>query len=47
MSSQKQMMDLKPVKSVSAGVSDEHQRNWSDELFSRKAKHPDHNYDRS
>ena len=40
-------MDLKPVKSVSAGVSDEHQRNWSDELFSRKAKHPDHNYDRS
>lgn len=40
-------MDLKPVKSVSAGLSDEHQRNWSDELFSRKAKHPDHNYDRS
>lgn len=47
MSSPKQMMDFKPVKSVAAGVSNEHQRNWSDELFERKAKNPDHNYDRS
>ena len=47
MSSPKQMMDFKPVKSVVANVSNEHQRNWSDELFERKAKNPDHNYDRS
>ena len=47
MSSPKQMMDFKSVKSVAAGVSNEHQRNWSDELFERKAKNPDHNYDRS
>ena len=47
MSSKKQMMDFKPVKSVDANVSNEHQRNWSDELFGRKAKDPDHNYDRS
>lgn len=47
MSSPKQMMDFKPVKSVAAGVSNEHQRNWSDELFERKAKNPDHNYDRT
>lgn len=47
MSSPKQMMDFKPVKSVAAGVSHERQRNWSDELFERKAKNPDHNYDRS
>ena len=47
MSSPKQMMDFKPVKSVDANVSNEHQRNWSDELFERKAKNPDHNYDRS
>lgn len=47
MSSPKQMMDFKPVKSVAAGVSNEHQRNWSNELFERKAKNPDHNYDRS
>ena len=47
MSSPKQMMDFKPVKSVAANVSNEHQRNWSDELFERKAKNPDHNYDRS
>lgn len=40
-------MDFKPVKSVDANVSNEHQRNWSDELFERKAKSPDHNYDRS
>ena len=40
-------MDFKPVKSVDANVSNEHQRNWSDELFERKAKNPDHNYDRS
>jgi phage host-nuclease inhibitor protein Gam len=47
MSSPKQMMDFKPVKSVDANVSNEHQRNWSDELFECKAKNPDHNYDRS
>ena len=47
MSSPKQMMDFKAVKSVAANVSNEHQRNWSDELFERKAKNPDHNYDRS
>ena len=47
MSSPKQMMDFKPVKSVDANVSNEHQRNWSDELFERKAKNPDHNYDRT
>ena len=47
MSDKKQMMDIKAVKSVSAAVSDEHQRNWGDELFERKTKDPDHNYDRS
>ena len=47
MSSPKQMMDFKPVKSVDANVGNEHQRDWSDELFERKAKNPDHNYDRS
>ncbi len=47
MSSPKQMMDFKPVKSVDANVSNEHQRNWSKEFFERKAKNPDHNYDRS
>lgn len=47
MSSPKQMMDFKPVKSVDANVSNEHQRNRSDELFERKTKDPDHNYDRS
>ncbi len=47
MSDKKQMMDIKAVKSVSAAVSDEHQRNWGDELFERKAKDPNHNYDRS
>ncbi len=47
MSSPKQMMDFKPVKSVAANVSNEQQRNWSDELFERKAKNPEHNYDRS
>lgn len=47
MSSPKQMMDFKPVKSVDANVSNEHQRNWGNELFERKAKNPDHNYDRS
>lgn len=47
MSSPKQMMDFKPVKSIDANVSNEHQRYWSDELFERKAKNPDHNYDRS
>lgn len=47
MSSPKQMMDFKSVKSVDANVSNEHQRNWSKEFFERKAKNPDHNYDRS
>ena len=47
MSSPKQMMDFKPVKSVDANVSNEHQRNWSNELFERKAKDPNHNYDRT
>lgn len=47
MSSPKQMMDFKPVKSVDANVSNEHQRKWSDDLFERKAKNPDHNYDRT
>ena len=47
MSSAKQMMDFKAVKSIAANVSNEHQRNWGDDLFERKAKNPDHNYDRS
>ena len=47
MSSPKQMMDFKSVKSVDTNVSNEHQRNWNNELFERKAKNPDHNYDRS
>lgn len=47
MYSPKQMMDFKPMKSVAANVSNEHQRNWSNEHFERKAKNPDHNYDRS
>lgn len=47
MSSPKQVMDFKPVKSVDANVSNEHQRNWSKEFFEQKAKNPDHNYDRS
>ncbi len=38
---------MQPMKSVTAAVSNEHQRNWGDELFERKAKDPDHNYDRS
>lgn len=40
-------MDFKPVKSVDANVSNEHQRNWRKEFFEQKAKNPDHNYDRS
>lgn len=40
-------MDFKPVKSIAANVSNEQQRNWSDDLFERKVKHPDHNYDRT
>ena len=47
MSSPKQMMDFKPVKSIAANVSNEQQRNWSNELFERKAKNPNHNYDRT
>ena len=43
----KQMMDIQKVKSFSVAVSDEHQRNWGDDLFSRKEKDPKYNYDRS
>ena len=39
----KQMMDIQKVKSFS----DEHQRNWGDDLFSRKENDPKYNYDRS
>ena len=43
----KQMMDIQKVKSFSVAVSDEHQRNWGDDLFSRKENDPKYNYDRS
>jgi hypothetical protein len=43
----KQMMDIQKVKSLSVAVSDEHQRNWDDDLFSRKENDPKYNYDRS
>ena len=43
----KQMMDIQKVKSLSVAVSDEHQRNWGDDLFSRKENDPKYNYDRS
>ena len=43
----KQMMDIQKIKSFSVAVSDEHQRNWGDDLFSRKENDPKHNYDRS
>lgn len=43
----KQMMDIQKVKSFSVAVSDEHQRNWGDDLFSRKENNPKYNYDRS
>ena len=43
----KQMMDLQKVKSFSVAISDEHQRNWGDDLFSRKENDPKYNYDRS
>ena len=43
----KQMMDIQKVKSFCVVVSDEHQRNWGDELFSRKENDPKYNYDRS
>lgn len=43
----KQMMDIQKVKSFSVAVSDEHQRNWGDNLFSRKENDPKYNYDRS
>ena len=43
----KQMMDIQKVKSFSVSVSDEHQRNWGDDLFSRKENDPKYNYDRS
>lgn len=46
MSSAKQMMDFKSIKSVDANVSNEHQRNWDEKHFERKAKDPNHNYDR-
>lgn len=43
----KQMMDIQKVKSFSVAVSDEHQRNWGDDLFSRKENDPKYDYDRS
>ena len=43
----KQMMDIQKVKSFSVAVSDEHQRNWGEDLFSRKENNPKYNYDRS
>ena len=43
----KQMMDIQKVKSFDVAVSDEHQRNWNDDLFSRKENDPKYNYDRS
>jgi hypothetical protein len=43
----KQMMDIQKVKSFCVAVSDEHQRNWGDDLFSRKENDPKYNYDRS
>ena len=43
----KQMMDIQKVKSFSVAVSDEHQRNWGDNIFSRKENNPKYNYDRS
>ena len=43
----KQMMDIQKVKSFSVAVSDEHQRNWGDNLYSRKENDPKYNYDRS
>ena len=43
----KQMMDIQKVKSFSVAISDEHQRNWGDNLFSRKENDPKYNYDRS
>ena len=43
----KQMMDIQKVKSFSVAVSDEHQRNWGEDLFSRKENDPKYNYDRS
>ena len=43
----KQMMDIQKVKSFSVAVSDEHQRNWGDNIFSRKENNLKYNYDRS
>ena len=43
----KQMMDIQKVKSFSVAVSDEHKRNWGDDLFSRKENDPKYNYDHS
>ena len=43
----KQMMDIQKVKSFCVAVSDEHQRNWGEDLFSRKENDPKYNYDRS
>lgn len=42
----KQMMDIQKVKSFSVAVSNEHQRNWGDNIFSRKENDPKYNYDR-
>ena len=43
----KQMVDIQKVKTFSVAVSDEYQRNWGDNLFSRKENDPKYNYDRS
>ena len=43
----KQMMDIQKVKSFCVAVSDEHQSNWGDDLFSRKENDQKYNYNRS
>ena len=40
-------MDIQKVKSFSVAVSDEYQRNWGDNILSRKENDPKYNYDRS
>lgn len=44
-SSKKQMMDIGKMKSFPVAISDEHQRNWSKDLFDRKASDTSYNYD--
>ena len=34
----KQMMDIQKVKSLSVAVSDEHQRNWGDDLLFKEGE---------